>query len=381
MRPSNSDDASIFGARATLASRLDYGLYAAAWMVFAAAFAAAFWLQRPVNAMALSTVLFAVLRVVLPAALLGIGVVRWCERLMRRGPRGRVVLLAHAAAALVYPAAWIAIVNVSNNVLSGAALGRVPWRYPPDHVLHWHSFTGVLIYLALAGLTYGRAHIAESERQRLMAEARFLRGQLDPHFLFNTMHSVFVLARLDAAAGEDAVSRFSRLMRFALSVHRDDRGAVSFGEEWAFTEDYLYLAALRLEGRVRWTSTFGEHTRECAVPPLLLQPLVENAVKHAGSSTAGVSIHVAAWRDGQDVLVRVSDDGPGATTDVALGSRGIGIRSVRTRVASIAPRPGKVTIETRPGCGFAVTLRLPVNREFPMRDPALNFAPFAAGIP
>jgi anti-sigma regulatory factor (Ser/Thr protein kinase) len=381
MHRSNSDEALICRASPTLASRLDYGLYAAAWLVFAAAFGAVFWLQRAGSTMPLSAATFAVLRVVLPAALLGIGVVRWCERIMRPGPRGRVVFLAHAAAALVYPAAWIAIVNVSNNVLSGAALGSAPWRYPPDHVLHWHAFTGVLIYLVLAGFTYGRAHIAESERQRLIAEARLLRGQLDPHFLFNTMHSVFALARLDAAAGEDAVSRFSRLMRFALGVHRDDRETVALGEEWAFSEDYLYLAALRLECRVRWTSTFGAHTRECAVPPLLLQPLVENAVKHAGGSTAGVNIHVAAWRDGQDVIIRVSDDGPGTTTAVALGSRGIGIRSVRTRVASIAPRSGTVTIETRPGYGFAVTLRLPVMREFPMRDPALSFAPFAAGVP
>jgi hypothetical protein len=377
-----SDDAFIRRAGRTLSSRSDYALYSAAWLVFAAAFAAVFWLQqRPGSSIAVGPAAFAVLRIVLPAALLGIGVVRWCEQIGRRWASRPVVLLAHAAGALAFPSAWITAVNVTNNLISGAVLGRTPWRFPPDHVLHWHSFTGVSIYVALAGLTYGRAYVAESERRRLVAEARLLRGQLDPHFLFNTMHTVFALARLDATAGEDAVLRFSRLIRFALVVHRDDRDVVPLREEWAFTEDYLHLEALRLDGRVRWTGRLAENTLDCAVPPLLLQPLVENAVKHGGGRPNGVMIGVTAAREGPDLVIHVSDDGPGTTTDAALGSRGVGLHSVRARVAALTPRPGAVTIETAPGRGFVITLRLPAIHRLPSRAREARSVPLSGDTP
>lgn len=332
-----------------------------AWLVFAAGFAAVFWLQqRGDSASALRLATLGSLRVVLPAAVLGVVVVRFCDRVPLRWPVGARDLAVQAGAAFAFVTLWIAAVNITSNILSGAAFGPQSWRFPPDHIVHWHFFTGTLIYASLASLAYGRAHVREAERRQLHAETRVLRGQLNPHFLFNTMHNVFALAQMDPDAGEDAMTRFSRLMRYTLLVHREDHESVSLADEWAFTEDYLHLEALRLESRLRWSADLDESVLDCAIPPLLLQPLIENAVKHGLRSHEGVrALRVTAERDGADLVVRVADDGPGTLVELALGSPGVGLQSVRRRVAMLTARADAVTIETAPGRGFRVSLRLP----------------------
>ena len=348
----------------TLASPLDWALYAVAWAVFAAGFAAVYWLQqRAGSPTPLRAATSGAARVVLPAALLGIGVIRFCERVRWGWPPRAAATLTQIAAAFVFPALWISAVNVTSNVLSGAAFGAPSWRFPPEHVVHWHVFTGVLIYVSLCGLTYGRACARAAEWRRAQAEARALRAQLNPHFLFNAMHTVFALARMDPDAAEDAMTRLSRLMRYTLRLDRDDRERVALHEEWAFTEDYLSLEALRLEHRLRWAASIDDDARECGIPPMLLQPLVENALKHGLPGPDSVcAIHVEARCVRRELVIRVSDTGPGSTLHIALGSRGIGLRSLRYRIATITGRGDAVRVESCPGGGFAVTVRMPALR-------------------
>ena len=338
-----------------LASRVELGLYVLAWSVFTVGFAAVFWLQS--RRFEASTLVSAA-RIVLPAALLGIGVVRLSERVSVRRMTG---LATHAVAALVFPAAWIAAVNLTNNVIAYFAAGSVRWRMPPEHVVHWHYLAGVLIYAALAALTHGRATVFQAERKRLLAEWRSLRGQLSPHFLFNSLHTVFGLAQIDPAASEAAMSRFSRVLRYTLLVHREDRELVPLKEEWSFTEDYLHLELLRHDDKVAWRAEIATDVADMLVPALLLQPLVENAVRHGGVADRGcITVTVTARRTGNALHVRVADDGRGSTVESALGSRGVGLRAARTRVQRLGTDTRAFIIETQPGAGFAVTMRLPI---------------------
>jgi anti-sigma regulatory factor (Ser/Thr protein kinase) len=300
-------------------------------------------------------------RVTLPAALLGIAVVCLCERVPLGRPLGARGILVHVAGSVGYPTLWIGSVNITNNLLTGSLAGSPPrWRFPPEHIVHWHYFTGALIYVALAAVTYARRHVLEAERRRLHAEWKLLRGQLNPHFLFNTLHSVFGLAQVDPSAGEQAMTRFSRLMRFALTVHREDRDYVTLVDEWAFTENYLHLEALRLESRLRWKARIAHDVADCAVPAMLLQPLVENAVRHGAERSAnGCTIVVAADACGADVRIRVSDDGPGTRADTVATSRGIGLRAARARVGAVTMRADGFVVETAPGRGFVATIHLP----------------------
>jgi LytS/YehU family sensor histidine kinase len=229
--------------------------------------------------------------------------------------------------------------------------------------VHWHYLAGVMIYASLAALTYGRSRVFRAERERLWAEWRALRPQLQPHFLFNTLHSVFGLAQLEPASGEAALTRFSRVLRYTLVVHREDLDVVSLRDEWSFVEDYLHLESLRLDGRLSWRADITDEAFDLAVPALLVQPLVENAVRHSGvADSAGITIIVAGRREGDMLVVEVSDNGRGATTPTALGSTGIGLRAVRMRAEWQGTGRDAFAIRTKPGAGFAITLRLPARR-------------------
>jgi hypothetical protein len=327
-------------------------------MAFAAAFAAVSWLERRTASL---SALPGIARVVLPAALLGIAVIRVCEAVpIGRRPL-RTVIAVHGVGCLAYPLCWIAAVNVMNNAVTIAATGVVRWRLPPTHVLHWHAFAGVAIYVALAALTYGRGYAFQSEQRRLQAEWRLLRGQLNPHFLFNTLHTMFGLAQTEPEAGEAVMTRFSRILRYVLLVNREDRALVPLRDEWAFTEDYLHLEAERLDHRLRWRAELEPNVHDVPVPPLFLQSIVENAVRHSGvSEREGGEIVVAAHQLGGTLHVRVSDNGRGTTREAALGAKGVGLRAVRARAQAAGSDPDVFAIDTVPGGGFTVRLRLPV---------------------
>ena len=338
-----------------LTSRVELALYVLAWSVFTVGFTAVFWLQT--RTLTVGSLVSAT-RIMLPAALLGIAVVRLSERV---SPHRATGVAIHCAACLVFPAAWIGAVNLTNNVVTYLTTGITRWRVPPEHVVHWHYLAGVMIYVALAALTYGRLRVLQEERKRLLAEWRTLRGQLNPHFLFNTLHTVFGLAQLEPASSEAAMTRFSRVLRYTLLIHREDRDLVSLREEWTFTEDYLHLESLRLDGRLRWRSDIAADTYDVAVPALLLQPLVENAVRHSGlGEHEGITISISAHRTGDELVLRVSDNGRGVVLDTALGSPGVGLRAARTRVQHISKSSNAFMIETAPAAGFAVTVRIPI---------------------
>lgn len=341
--------------RGLLSSRLAWGLYSLGWLVFAAGFAAVFLIQQ--SGTVLGSMLSSSL-IVLPAALIGVGIIRLCER-MPAATRFQARGLAFVGLLCVaYPALWIAAVNLMNNRLALVHQDWPRWRFPPAHVLHWHYLSGTMICIALVAVTYGYAYVIEAETRRLRAEWRSLRGQLSPHFLFNTLHTLFALAQADPDAGEDGVERLSRVMRYALLAHRDDVEAVSLDEEWRFTEDYLHLETMRLDGTLRWRSQIAENARTCAIPPLLLQPLVENSVRHA-TAPRGCTITVQAHLTDGDLVIRVSDDGPGADGALLLRSPGLGLRATRTRMAMLSSRADAMSIITAPDAGFAVQLRLP----------------------
>ncbi|NOT07487.1 MAG: histidine kinase [Gemmatimonadales bacterium] len=340
-----------------LHSRFDWAVYLLAWAVFAAGFAAIFWIQRRAP---YATAMLSSFRIVFPAALLGVGVIRWCERDRTDAPFRPAALLLHAVLCLAYSTLWIGTVNLTNNVLLYWQEGRLQWQLPPEHVLHWHYFTGTAIYATLVAMTYGRGRARDAERKRERAEARLLQGQLNPHFLFNALHALFALARTEPEAGEDGVTRLSRLLRYTLAVDRDAADTVTWDAEWGFTEDYLHLEALRLEHRLRWSVRAGEGIGDYRVPPLLLQPLVENAIRYAvAARPEGGTITVHADATDQGLRIRVEDDGPGADRDAVMRSPGIGLRATRARLRAITGREDAFALETAPGAGFAVTLHLP----------------------
>jgi signal transduction histidine kinase len=231
----------------------------------------------------------------------------------------------------------------------------------------WRLFVGLagelVVYALIAAVAYAadaydRARTREAEAAR--AELAAIRAHLNPHFLFNLLHALTGLVRADPARAEDALERFGGLLRYVLRLDRERREWVRLDEELAFARAYLDLEKLRLGDRLRVTWDVDDEAPDALVPPFVVQPLVENAVRHGlAPRLAGGALTVRARLDARDRLhVEVADDGVGADP-AALDGEGFGLRSVRRRLAVAFGGAATVEVETALDRGFAVRLTLP----------------------
>jgi signal transduction histidine kinase len=281
------------------------------------------------------------------------------------GTRRRLVAL-HAALCLGYGAAWSATVVVLFALDRWLFVADGRFEVRPD-AFSFTMFTAVLLYGGIAGAAFGvettarlrgeRARAARAETLRVRAELAALRAQLNPHFLFNTLHTVLGLVRSDPARAEEALQDLGDVLRYALDVQRGD-GHVALREELEFVERYLAIERVRLGDRLRIENQVSPAALACRVPAFTVQPLVENAIRYAVACRAqGGRVRIAADREPDGRLcVVVSDDGAAAPpTD---GGAGLGLALVRQRLDAAFGAAAQVATE-RTEEGFVVTLRVP----------------------
>jgi LytS/YehU family sensor histidine kinase len=195
-----------------------------------------------------------------------------------------------------------------------------------------------LLLIALAALIIGRFVVAErQERERELRERRLdarlsearlhlLRSQLHPHFLFNALNSVMAMVHHDAYAAAEMLARLSRF--YEITANTEGRAWIALGEEIGFAREYLEIEQIRFGARLTVDIAADADTLAARVPALLLQPLVENAVKHGVAKTPGpVWIRLRTRRDGAGVHMEVENRG---TFDPA-GS-GVGLQNTRERL-------------------------------------------------
>jgi sensor histidine kinase YesM len=268
---------------------------------------------------------------------------------------------AHILLAIIYPSLWIITVVVIASIIALAQQGHWIFSLPPDHITHWHFFAGSMIYFALASVTYTIDGVARSEARRRQAEIWMLRARLNPHFLFNTLHSLLALVRYDPDAADSALEQFAGMFRYALRVNQNSLEEVTLLEEWNFTRDYLALERLRLGERLRLETNISEQALTCLIPAFLLQPLVENAIRYAVAPRAeGGTIWVYASCEAHYLTVTVKDDGPGTTSPEALTSSGVGLQVAREQLAAYYGGSAKIEIAKDLSKGFAVTASIPI---------------------
>lgn len=280
---------------------------------------------------------------------------------------------AHLALGYALSGAWLAWLWVRLALEADVATAATFWGRWWAWQLHagvWPMLLAAFLGHAARGtrlLQVRREAAAQAERARVTAELGALRAHLSPHFLFNTLHGVGASVRADPAAAAATLDRLDDLLRYVLrhagAEAPDGASAVTLGDEWRFVADYLALERERLGERLRWTARLDDGALALRVPPFLLQPLVENAVRHAVAPLlTGGTITVTAERRADGALVvRVADDGPGADPAALRATPGLGLRAVRERVAALGAGAA-CTVRTAPGEGFAVEAVLPAGR-------------------
>lgn len=363
-------------------------VYTLAWLPYAISYVGIFLQQGS----ELSSAIEDALVNVISAALLGLAVLWVCRRLPWSRYKRLWFFPLHLALAVAYAAAWVTAVSLAFSVLISLRDGRLTFMFLQSYALQWEFFSGLMIYATLASLSYVlqiSAHLREEERKaretrlraaraealHARAELSALRAKLNPHFLFNTLHTLMALTRDNRAEAEAAIEKFSSMLRYVLrqgEVEGYEAAATqtTFADEWEFVKSYLTLEQLRLGNRLTVETKIHPDAFEALVPPLSLQPLVENAIKHAVAPRAtGGSISISANMADEDLVVIVSDDGRGATEDELRSSSGLGLQLIARTLKTQYDGRARFSIETSPGNGFTVRLEIPQNTKELMTVP------------
>jgi sensor histidine kinase YesM len=202
-----------------------------------------------------------------------------------------------------------------------------------------------------------QAQAAELRAQLAGARLAVLRTQLNPHFLFNTLHAISALVERDPRGVRRMIARLSELLRISL----DDVGdaEVPLARELDFTRRYLEIMQIRFEGRLEVIEHVESEALAALVPNLVLQPLVENAFKHGLERIDGVGrIELRAGRVGDRLVLSVSDNGPGVGSE-ELGAEGLGLGNTRERLEQLYGSNQSLALRTHAGGGAVVEVSLP----------------------
>ena len=277
---------------------------------------------------------------------------------------GLFVILAHSAALLAL------------HRLLGYPTGDGPFWATFMEGAPFRITLGMLGYTAVLGAIlaadfYGQfreRELAATTLTAQLAEARLqaLRMQLSPHFLFNTMNTIAMLVRrgdTDKAVG--MLAGLSDILRYVLEETPPQE--VTLQQELAFIQQYLDIERARFGDRLHVVVEAPAETRECLVPNLVLQPVVENAIRHGISQRSeGGRIQISAGIEGSGLVLTVTDDGPGAAAESGNGREprerqggGIGLRNTRSRLTQLYGSAATLTLATHPERGTTARIVLP----------------------
>ena len=252
--------------------------------------------------------------------------------------------------------------------LAGAILGtetEAPGLANP-RALFIVATVSLLASLAVTIASWGRARLAaadaQTERaQRTAAEnqLKLLESQLEPHMLFNTLANLRVLIGSDPPRAQAMLDRLIAFLRATLQASRT--GTHALADEFARIDDYLALMSVRMGPRLAFSFDLPEALRALPVPPLLLQPLVENSIKHGlEPRVEGGRISVWAVIDGAALVLGVEDDGVGLDAVAQQVGTRFGLAQVRERLATLYGGAASLTLAPAPLRGTRATVRLPL---------------------
>jgi two-component system, LytTR family, sensor kinase len=263
------------------------------------------------------------------------------DRLSAAYGRSAKLLMAHAVTALA-----AAILYVAAAATIEYQLGLLPWNPWTEPIslidwFYWALLVYCLILGTLKGLKYYKRTLSNElqlerlERGYLEARLNALRAQLDPHFLFNALNGISASLERDPRLARKMIEHLGDLLR--LSLETRNRQQVTLADEAAFLEHYLALHRIRFGDRLAVTVSITPEVKQARIPSLLLQPLVENAIKHGiANRISGGRIILSAQRAGNSVDIRIIDNGAGLPPGWDMeATKGLGLSVTRERLLAM----------------------------------------------
>ncbi len=216
-----------------------------------------------------------------------------------------------------------------------------------------------------------QAQAAQLRAQLAGARLTALQMQLNPHFLFNTLHAISTLVERDPRGVRRMIARLSELLRYTLDGAAEQ--VVPLRQELHFIERYLEIMQVRFQGRLIVETEVERAVLDAQVPNLILQPLVENAVKHGvGELSAGGRLELVARRSGELLVLSVRDNGPGLSGLRQQPERGpgVGLRNTRERLEQLYGEHARLELEPAEGGGTIARIELPFSLAAATPEPA-----------
>jgi two-component sensor histidine kinase len=218
-----------------------------------------------------------------------------------------------------------------------------------------------------------QAETAQLQMQLAEAKLSALNAQLNPHFLFNTLNAVSSLVERDPRGVRRMIARLSELLRYTLEGGNDNE--VVLGQEIAFLERYLEIMQIRFQGQLEIDIQVADDARDALVPSLILQPLVENAVKHGVEKISSPGkIRIAARREVDRLVLTVSDNGPGPAKIARLDDAGVGLANIRQRLLQLYGMDAVLTLAESPKGGTVAQITMPFRSRAELRTTIVNSA-------
>lgn len=203
--------------------------------------------------------------------------------------------------------------------------------------------------------------LQEQEKLLLAAKVEALKSQINPHFLFNTLASVSSLIRLQPETAREVIQKLSGLLRKLMS---NQVQFVTLREELAALDEYLDIEVIRFGPRLAVRKSIAPDTLDSIIPSLLLQPLVENCIKHGFARKVGSgTITIRSWREGRQLFIDVTDDGLGISEERLADalSSGIGLSNVNERLRVLYGATGRLELTGAPGRGACARVQIPLD--------------------
>lgn len=283
-------------------------------------------------------------------------------------------LILSALTAVFVKTTWLLIVWYFRNVPFTAkryALNLV-YNFDYDLLLYW-----VVLVMSYAVEYYRRYQQSSLDAAKLngelaQAQLRWLKAQLHPHFLFNALNTISSLVHEDADSAQRMIARLSDLLR--LSLRDGGVQEVPLRQELEHVGLYLEIERARFESRLVVDHAIDEDTLDVLVPSLVLQPLVENAIRHGiGNRAAGGSVKISSSRHGSRLALSVSDDGVGLrATAVHPTKEGVGLSTVRGRLERLYGRSQSLLLRNLPGGGVEALMSIPIQTQIAPSEEVLH---------